>query len=194
MKPEESLKYFGLNNLLVETSIRKIEGDLGYDLGHKDDKKTYIDETYYPQFKEKVRKEASEMAIHYRIFYCLENSIRELIATRLFDEYGENWWADKVPEDIQKKAKNNREKEIKSAVTPRSDELIDYTTFGELANIINSNKGAFGDQFNSFEAVERVLAQLNLLRGPIAHCKPLAEDEVIRLHLTLRSWFRALGE
>lgn len=33
---------------------------------------------------------------------------------------------------------------------------------------------------------------LNLLRGPIAHCSPLAEDEVVRLKLTLKDWFRLM--
>jgi hypothetical protein len=37
------------------------------------------------------------------------------------------------------------------------------------------------------------MANLNMLRGPIAHCSPLAEDEVLRLQLTVRDWFR-LGE
>jgi len=34
------------------------------------------------------------------------------------------------------------------------------------------------------------MANLNTLRGPIAHCSPLAPDEVLRLQLTVRDWFR----
>jgi hypothetical protein len=33
---------------------------------------------------------------------------------------------------------------------------------------------------------------LNTLRGPIAHCGLLAEDEVDRLKLSVKDWFRLL--
>lgn len=79
-----------------------------------------------------------------------------------------------------------------TGVTPRSQDPLDYTTFGELAEIIKSNWGVFGGIFSSVKAVERVMASLNTLRGPIAHCSLLAEDEVLRLQLGLRDWFRLM--
>jgi hypothetical protein len=84
------------------------------------------------------------------------------------------------------------QRELDSGVTVRSDDAIDYTTFGELSQIINSNWSVFEDTFNSRRAVEKVMANLNLLRGPIAHCSPLAADEVLRLQLSLRDWFRLM--
>jgi len=36
------------------------------------------------------------------------------------------------------------------------------------------------------------MANLNTLRGPIAHCTLLAEDEVVRLRLSVRDWFRQM--
>lgn len=33
------------------------------------------------------------------------------------------------------------------------------------------------------------MANLNVLRGPIAHCSPLAEREVLRLQITIEDWF-----
>lgn len=42
------------------------------------------------------------------------------------------------------------------------------------------------------KAFTKVMGNLNLLRGPIAHCSPLAEDEVVRLRLTLKDWFRLM--
>ena len=77
--------------------------------------------------------------------------------------------------------------------TPRSSDPIDYTTFGELGEIIKSNWSIFGGAvFNEIKAVEKVMANLNSLRNPIAHCCALAEDEVVRLHLSLRDWFRMM--
>jgi len=79
-----------------------------------------------------------------------------------------------------------------SGVTLRLDDKLDYTTFGELSVIITANWDIFGSIFSSRKAVERVLANLNTLRGPIAHCSRLSEDEVIRLNLTVRDWFRTM--
>ncbi|WP_434713168.1 Swt1 family HEPN domain-containing protein [Rhizobium sp. YTUHZ045] len=83
-------------------------------------------------------------------------------------------------------------KEMDAGVSRRSDDELDYTTFGELSVIITSNWGIFGSIFNSKKAVEKVFASLNALRNPIAHCCPLAEDEELRLRLTVRDWFRLM--
>lgn len=36
------------------------------------------------------------------------------------------------------------------------------------------------------------MPRLNTLRGAVAHCTPLAEDEVLRLRLSVRDWFRLM--
>lgn len=132
------------------------------------------------------------MATHYVIFYCLENSIRELIVQRLEEEYGVDWWDKSVPQNVRDNADKNRKRELSTGVTPRSSDPIDYSNFGELAEIIKANWDIFGDMFRDVRALERVLGNLNTLRAPIAHCKALAEDEVLRLHLGLRDWFRQM--
>lgn len=192
MRADEALKLFGLNNLSIESDIRQLEREYEIDLGHQEGEERRIDETYYPQFAERLRLEASRMSNNYAIFYCLENSIRDLISQRLSEQYGEEWWGSAVPEAVQNNADKNRRKEISSAVTPRSADLIDFTNFGELGEIIKSNWDIFGDMFRDVRAVEKVLATLNTLRAPIAHCKSLAEDEELRLHLGLRDWFRQM--
>ncbi len=192
MKSEEVLKFFGLNNPAIESEIRKLERDRDIDLGHRRDSEERIDQTYYPQFVERLRREASRMSANYAIFYCLENSIREIISQRLEEERGSDWWDEAVPEAVRKNAECNRKKEVASGVTPRSTDLIDFTNFGELGEIIKSNWTIFGDMFRDVRAVEKVLATLNTLRAPIAHCKALAEDEELRLDLGLRDWFRQM--
>jgi hypothetical protein len=39
---------------------------------------------------------------------------------------------------------------------------------------------------------QKVMSTLNTLRGPIAHCSPLAQDEVVRLKPAVRAWFRLM--
>lgn len=194
MRGTDAIKLFGLNNLTIEAEIRRVEDQYDVDLGHRNRGTQRLDETYYPQFSGWLRDEAASMATNYVIFYCLENSIRELIVERLSDpkEFGEEWWEKAVPQNARENAEKNQKKEIASGVTPRSTDLIDYSNFGELGEIIKSNWEIFGDTFRDVRAVERVLSNLNTLRAPIAHCKALAEDEVLRLHLSLRDWFRQM--
>jgi hypothetical protein len=75
----------------------------------------------------------------------------------------------------------------------RSDAMIDYSNFGELGEILKANWGIFGDMLRDISAVQKILGSLNSLRAPIAHCKPLAPDEVVRLHLGSRDWFRQMS-
>lgn len=192
MRTDEALKLFGWNNLAIESDIRQLEREHDVDLGHKDEREKKIDQTYYPQLTERLRTEASRMSSNYAIFYCLENSIRELLVQRLEEQHGDDWWNAAVPESVRRNAEGNRKKELSSGVTPRSTDLIDFTNFGELGEIIKTNWDIFGDMFLDIRAVERVLATLNTLRAPIAHCKSLAEDDELRLHLGLRDWFRQM--
>ena len=78
-------------------------------------------------------------------------------------------------------------------MTQRSDALLDYTNFGELSVIITSNWDLFSTVLTNQRAVTRVMSSLNLLRGSIAHCCPISEDEVERLRLSVKDWFRLMG-
>lgn len=192
MRIEDKIKWFGLNNLSIESDIRQLERAHGIDLGHKEKPGRRTDPTYYPQFPQRLRDEAARMSANYAILYCLEQSIRELIVQRMEEEHGPKWWTTSVPEAVKKNAERNQKKERSSGVTPRSTDPIDFTTFGELGEIIKSNWDVFGDMLRDDRAVEKILATLNTLRAPIAHCTALAEDEEQRLHLGLRDWFRQM--
>lgn len=47
-----------------------------------------------------------------------------------------------------------------------------------MGQSITANWDVFGALFKSEKAVTRIMANLNTLRGPIAHCTLLAEGEV----------------
>lgn len=189
----EVIKLFGMTNLLLESDLDEVETRHAVDLrrGHK--KAIEADEAYYPQIESDIRSEAAGMAPHYEVFYSLETAIRRLISDSLEAEDGAEWWQEgRVPEKIRDDVKKRRKREIDSGMTPRSEEPIAFTTFGELGEIIKVNWEVFGSIFSSQKAVEKVMTSLNTLRGPIAHCSPLAEDEVVRLQLTVRDWFRLM--
>jgi hypothetical protein len=133
------------------------------------------------------------MGNHYELFYCLERSIRDVISEKMLAEKGANWWDEAVPEGVRTEAAKNIKREIESGVTPRSLEKIDYTNFGELGDIVRANWSIFVDTFNNEKAFNKIMTNLNVLRGPIAHCCPLAEDEAVRLKLTIGDWFRLMS-
>lgn len=191
--PDHLLKLFFLSNQLVEHEMDRIEGDFAIDLRRSHTRVIATDEDYYPQLEQELRAEAASMAPHYETFYALENSIRRLVTDSLESAGGEAWWnSGKIPPAVKSEAESRHQREVDTGMTPRSADLIDYTTFGELGEIIKSNWDLFGALFSSKKAVEKIMASLNSLRGPIAHCSGLAEDEVVRLRLTVRDWFRLM--
>jgi hypothetical protein len=188
---ESQIKLFTLANSLAENELDKIEKKLELDL----ERNIPIEgkqKDYYLQFDLGFRQEAKEMAKHYEVFYCLEKSIRNLVVQLMNEKYGDKWWDNKVDPEIQKNVEKNIKRELESGFTQRSELKIDYTTFGELSSIVNSNWDAFTDLFRNPRAFQKIMSSLNLLRGPIAHCCPLAQDEVVRLEITVKDWFRLM--
>lgn len=189
----EKVKAFGMTNQIITEEIQSINSLFSIDLGHLSKAKENVEAVYYPQFTNAVRTEAASMSGHYEAFYCLEKTIRALVAETLEAAENEDWWdSARIQNGIKSEVAARIQKEIDSGVTRRSLDELDYTTFGELSVIIVTNWDVFGGIFNSRKAVERVMANLNTLRGPIAHCTALAEDEVLRLQLTVRDWFRLM--
>ena len=113
----------------------------------------------------------------------------------MIDADGADWWNGKRVDEkrIREPATGRQKKEIDSGITPRSGRLIDYTTFGELSQIITDSWDLFEPVFQSKTAVSNVSNQLNLLRGPIAHCNPTDELEQERLNLAVRTWFKIMS-
>lgn len=189
-----TVKSFGMTNQMITADLSLISSSFGVDLGHLPSQSSKTEEAYYLQFPARIRLEAGRMAKHYELFYCLEQSIRELVDQTLTEaKKVENWWATEcVPIHIRTEVNGRIKAEVDAGVTRRSDNELDFTTFGELSVIITSNWDVFGGTLSSKKAVEKVMASLSSLRNPIAHCCLLAEDEELRLTIALRDWFRLM--
>jgi len=144
------------------------------------------------QFSAEVRENADRMSEYYKLFYMLENDIRKFIDDTLVDAYGVGWWNAYSPASAKEECKSNQKREAEAGVTARSDNELDYVTFGHLGDIIRANYPLFGGILSNEKALNRAMFSLNTLRGPIAHCGLLAEDEVDRLKLAVKDWFRLL--
>jgi hypothetical protein len=133
------------------------------------------------------------MAPHYEVFYSLEKSIRSLLGSTFEEAEGSEWWdTARVPPRLHEDVAQRIQRDRDMGMTLRSDEAIDFCTFGELAELIKSNWDLYSGMLSSRRAVERVMSQLNSIRGPIAHCSLLADDEIVRLQLSVRDWFRLM--
>lgn len=194
MATNDALKVFLMTAQLMEEDLDEVEQDLAVELGRQRNAATGEAADYYPQIEHAFRAEAKEMAPHYEVFYSLERTIRTLVADSLEAADGAGWWVDpnRVPSKIKDDCEARLKREEDTGVTLRSEDPLDFSTFGELGQIITSNWDVFGALFKSEKAVTRIMANLNTLRGPIAHCTLLAEDEVVRLRLSVRDWFRQM--
>ena len=110
MNSEDHIKLFGMSHALLERELDKIEALHALDLQRevKDDR----DQDYYPQFAQALRTEAAGMARHYELFYCLEKSIRSLVAETLKGAHGETWWTKCVPKPVQDNVQKKIQREI----------------------------------------------------------------------------------
>lgn len=191
---DDFVRSFGMSGFLICDELRQIEQRFGIELGYVSKAEVGSAVAYYPQFEQSVRLEAADMSENYEVFYCLEQAIRKLIVETLEDSEGTDWWnSARIAPEIKADVTSLVKKERDNGVTPRSDNMIDYTTFGQLSVIITSNWDLFEPTLKNKRGVERVMANLNLLRGPIAHCCPMQEDEIDRLRLAVKDWFRMIG-
>jgi hypothetical protein len=148
---------------------------------------------FVAQFSTEIRNNANRMAEYYKLFYMLENEIRRLIDETLSTEFGNpDWWESYAPQTAKDEYRSNVLREQEAGVTRRSDNPLDYLTFGQLGDIIRTNWSLFGGILSNIKALGRVMYSLNNLRGPIAHCGLLADDEVDRLKLSVKDWFRLM--
>lgn len=192
--PADQLQLMQMSRQLLHVDLDDIAAKHRVDslVADEPEEDAVAQEAYFLQFPATLRRQAAEMARYYQIFYCLENEIRDMIESQLEDAYGEGWWDEHCPDSVKAAVDNNKKREQDNGVTLRSSHPIDYTTFGELGEVLKFSWDIFGATFNSKRGMEKVMSSLNLLRGPIAHCAPLAEDEVLRLHLAVRDFYRLM--
>lgn len=145
----------------------------------------------YDQFSAELREDSLEMSEYYEVFYCLENTIRDLVSDILKDEFGLDWWnTSAVKKEFKQEVSRRQKDELDAGVSPRSDREIDYTTFGELGQLITTNWDHFAAVLNSRSGVIKIMRELNVLRGPIAHCCAISDLEKNRLELVVQNWLR----
>ena len=158
-----------MTSQMIEHDLNRIEGEYGIDLQREHRQTIEADQDYYPQIETAIRAEAASMAPHYEVIYSLESTMRRFVDDLLSTaEAPARWWdTPRIRPEIKKEAEKRRAREIDTGVTPRSSEPLDFTTFGELGQIIKDNWDVFGTVLTSEKAVDAVMTRLNGLRGQL---------------------------
>jgi len=130
-----------------------------------------------------IVEEANRMSDIYPDLYLFENLVRYVIMSVLGDKYTIKWWEnrDVVSKNIADEVEKRKHFENENRwVAKRRTHNIFYTTFGELARIINLNTKDFKKIFANME-IEAELRKLEPFRNIIAHNNPLLPKDRTRI-------------
>ena len=158
MTDETDIELFILKSAVVKVEIDKA-------LGKTEDEQPLCPKStmspLFAQISGEIRINAEKMAEYYKLFYMLENDIREFINETLKAAHGSEWWKVCAPDPAKHEFETNRKRELDFGVTARSDNPLDYVTFGQLGDIIKKNYVQFGGLLSSEAAVGRAMYSLN---------------------------------
>lgn len=137
---------------------------------------------------------AKAMATVYTAIAAFENTVREFVVKVLLENVGENWWEQSVSGAIRKKAESRKEDEDKIKWhTQRGDSLINYTEFGDLASIMNTNYEYFAPYIISVEWARNIITTIERSRNVIMHSGELSGRDVERIGINIRDWISQVG-
>jgi len=188
----DTLKQFVFNALLLQDTYSQLE-ESGISV-RGNNSATPVTRIEERDFSPRINYDANKMVSVYIAFYCLENSVRELLSERLLERRGINWWEECVPIKIKTAVDKLKEKEAGNRYySQRSITAIGYTMFGNLAQIIINNWEDFSDLFPDQAWVTSRFNDLEMSRNIIMHTGILPQIEIDRIESIMRDWLRQVG-
>lgn len=159
----------------------------------RDAEDNLLNESLAP-FPLNVRNEALKMARLYAIIYCFENSVRDLIRTRM-SEKNQDWWNSSA---VARKIRDTAESRLKDAeqnswLEGVGGDILGFVDFGGLSDLIVNNWSDFEDLIPSQHWLKQRLEELERARNFIAHNRMLSIAEFSRLEMYVGDWNRQVG-
>lgn len=137
---------------------------------------------------------AKRMATVYIAIAAFENTVRDFVSSRLLEIVGAEWWSQVVSEKIRTRAESRRQEELKIRWhTPRGDQPINYTEFGDLSAIISQNWTHFENHLESQDWVRQIIGTVERSRNVIMHSGELGLQDVERIGTAIRDWIHQVG-
>jgi hypothetical protein len=141
-----------------------------------------------------LRNEALRMIRIYGLLYCFENSVREIIRDRLEEKYGIDWCEKGVPRKIRDLAESRKQSaKNNSWLEGDKADLMSFTEFGHLADIIIENWEDFSDLVPSQHWLKQRFDELEQTRNFIAHNRLLLPSEFSRIEMYISDWNKQVG-
>lgn len=141
-----------------------------------------------------LRNEALRMARLFALIYCFENSVRRLLAERLQEHHGTDWWNSKVPKKIKDFAEaRQKDAQENSWLEGENKDVLGFIEFGHLSDIIIANWEDFSDLVPSQHWIKQRFDELEKARNFIAHNRLLLPGEFQRLEMYVNDWNRMVG-
>lgn len=140
-----------------------------------------------------LRQDAIRMARLYAIIYCFENSVRDLIASRL-GTVDKDWWYTLIPAKVRTTASSRLESAKKNSwLDGVNTDPLGFVDFGGLSDIVINQWPEFEDLVPSQHWLKQRFDELEKARNYIAHNRMLSADEFARLEMYVADWNRQIG-
>jgi Swt1-like HEPN len=144
-------------------------------------------------FSISLRNEALQMGRLYATIYCFENSVRDLITSRL-SEKDTDWWNVCIPQRIRTTAESRLKDALDNSwLEGVTQNPLGFVDFGGLGDIVVNNWSEFEDLIPSQHWLKQRFEELERARNFIAHNRMLSQDEFARLEMYVRDWNRQVG-
>jgi hypothetical protein len=137
----------------------------------------------------------------YRVIAEILTDIRPLVRDRLETAHGKEWFRDGIPEDVFERLIRNKEKETSiDWYENRYQEVISYSVFPDLFEIIIANPGLFEPILKlapSQSLLNTRFLELEVMRSKIGRARQVSEAEINFLtsfHLRFRRAVQDLKE
>jgi hypothetical protein len=137
---------------------------------------------------------AKSTAVVYTAIAAFENSVRALVVKTLIEKYKEEWWEKGASNGIRERAQKRIEDEqLAKWHAQRGQDPINYTTFGDLKNIMQNNWDAFEDLIGSLAWASGIFDVIERSRNVIMHSGMLEREDIERLGVNIRDWVKQVG-
>ena len=111
MTKETDIELFVLKNAVITRSLRSLfaKQNMSGARGPLEAQADSLVSEYLKQVDFEIVAAAERMSEFYKLFYALENDIRDLIESALIENKGEDWWETAVPQIVRENVSNRRD-------------------------------------------------------------------------------------
>jgi hypothetical protein len=140
-------------------------------------------------------REAIDVSETFRLFYVLENYLREFILNVLSEADKENWW-NSVPKDVRDKvAEHESTEEAKRWMNLNPRGKLALATLPQLLRIMDEDNN-WKSHFQPLVRDKALITQTRLIghtRNTVCHMSPVTAEEHERVQQVMRDWFRVVA-